>query len=156
MELRFGSEPVAALVVQTLSLQNRRLRMPARIVVHDGPCLERMISGLSQRGHDVRGYSDPLAALSALEDARRVEVLLTRLHFGPGKSNGVALALMARLKRPGVKVDNPELTAGLGEVAEGPVDAASLTDLVDRLLGIKVRAGWLGGRLRRQHRQSHA
>jgi hypothetical protein len=48
--------------------------MPARIVVvHDGPCLERIISGLSQRGHDVRGYSDPLAALSALEDARRVE-----------------------------------------------------------------------------------
>ena len=73
--------------------------MPARIVVvHDGPCLERMISGLSQRGHDVRGYSDPLAALSALEDARRVEVLLTRLHFGPGKSNGVALETLEDLE----------------------------------------------------------
>jgi hypothetical protein len=37
---------------------------------------------------------------------------------------------MARLKRPGVKVvflekvDDPELTDGLGEVTEGPVDAA--------------------------------
>jgi len=135
--------------------------MPARIVVvHDGPCLERVISGLSQRGHDVRGYSDPLAALNALEDARRVEVLLTRLHFGPGKSNGVALALMARLKRPGVKVvflekpDDPELTAGLGEVAEGPVDAASLTGLVDKLLEMKGLSGMacrdIGGRTRRQ------
>jgi len=104
--------------------------------------------------------SDPLAALSALEDARRVEVLVTRLHFGPGKSNGVALALMARLKRPGVRVvflekaDDPELTAGLGEVAEGPVDAASLTDLVDKLLEMKGLSGMasegIGGRTRRK------
>jgi hypothetical protein len=36
------------------------------------------------------------------------------------------------------KVDDPELTAGLGEVTEGPVDAASLTNLVDRLLEMKV------------------
>jgi hypothetical protein len=51
---------------------------------------------------------------------------------------------MARLKRPGVRVvflekaDDPELTAGLGEVAEGPVDAASLTDFVDKFLEMKV------------------
>jgi hypothetical protein len=66
------------------------------------------------------------------------------LHFDPGKSNGAALALNGSLKRPGVKVvflekvDDPELTAGLGEVTEGPVDAASLTNLVDRLLEMKV------------------
>jgi predicted protein tyrosine phosphatase len=51
---------------------------------------------------------------------------------------------MARLRRPGVKVvflekpDDPELTAGLGEVAEGPVDAASLADFVDKFLEMKV------------------
>ena len=47
--------------------------MPSLIVVvHDEPCLERIISGLSQRGHDVRGYSDLLAARWK---SRRVEVL---------------------------------------------------------------------------------
>jgi len=64
------------------------------------------------------------------------------------------------LKRPGVKVvflekpDDPELTAGLGEVAEGPVDAASLTGLVDKLLEMKGLSGmaWRGisGRARRR------
>ena len=45
-----------------------------------------------------------MAALDALENAQRVEVLITRVRFPPGKPNGIALALMARHKRPGIKV----------------------------------------------------
>ena len=41
-----------------------------------------------------------MTALSALENADRADVLITRLTFPPGNPNGVSLALMARAKRP--------------------------------------------------------
>jgi len=43
-----------------------------------------------------------MTALSALENADRADVLITRLTFPPGNPNGVSLALMARAKRPSI------------------------------------------------------
>ena len=53
---------------------------------------------------DVIGFDNPMAALNAIEDDTRIRVLITRVAFGPGKLNGVALARMVRVKRPGTKV----------------------------------------------------
>ncbi len=116
--------------------------MPARVVVvhDDGPHLKPIAASLRSAGFDVAAYADPLAAMTALEDAQRLEVLLTRIHFAPGKSNGVALARMARTKRPGTKVifleqaDDPALTEGLGQALEMAVDAPEIVRLVANLL----------------------
>jgi DNA-binding NtrC family response regulator len=80
--------------------------MPARVViVHDDEDLTRNVTAaLRSAGHDVAVFKDPLLAHDAIEAAQRVEVLITRVEFPPGRSNGLSLARMTRTKRPGVRV----------------------------------------------------
>jgi DNA-binding NtrC family response regulator len=80
--------------------------MPARVVVvHDErEFVDEVATALRSAGHEVATFPDPIAAWDALEAARQTEVLLTRVLFQPGKSNGVALARMARTNRPGIRV----------------------------------------------------
>ena len=116
--------------------------MPARIVVvHDDQefrvCLT---TGLSVRGHGVAGFTDPLAAWDALDAAQAVEILITRIYFAPGKSNGVSLARMALLKRPGIQVlflarlENAHHAEGIGTVLPLPVKIPEVMAVVERLL----------------------
>ena len=79
--------------------------MPARIVVvHDDPeFVDQLQSALRRAGRDVAAFADLMDALAALDAAQRIEVLITRMQFPPGKPNGLALARMARHKRPGIR-----------------------------------------------------
>jgi CheY-like chemotaxis protein len=116
--------------------------MPARIVVvHDEPGLaEEVASALNLAGHQVDVFIDPLAAWDALAAARLTDVLITRVQFPPGMSNGLALARMARSNRPGIQV----IFAALPEFAidcegEGvflplPVPAPQVVKIVKRIL----------------------
>lgn len=61
-------------------------------------------STLNAAGIETVGFEDPIAALEASETNSRVRVLVTRVDFGSGKLNGVALARMLRVKRPGAKI----------------------------------------------------
>jgi len=116
--------------------------MPARIVVvHDDPAYVDELARLLRRdGHDVATFPDPLAAWDALEAAKRTEVLVTRVEFAPGRSNGLALARMARSKRRQIRVlitALPEhaLDAGeLGTFLPLPVDGAGVAQVVTSLL----------------------
>jgi DNA-binding NtrC family response regulator len=80
--------------------------VPARIViVHDDEGLVTgVVAALRTAGHEVAAFKDPLLAHDAIEAAQRVEVLVTRVDFPPGRSNGLSLARMARMRRPGTKV----------------------------------------------------
>jgi DNA-binding response OmpR family regulator len=131
--------------------------MPAQIVlVHDDPAFTEPLSrALVASGFEVMVFPDPLVSLDALEAARRLELLITRVEFPVGHSNGGALALMARHKRPGVKVllvCRPEYrkdVEDLGEVLATPVTVAEVADAAVRLMlavprtkervGMKVR-----------------
>jgi CheY-like chemotaxis protein len=75
--------------------------MPARIViVHDEPDFaDSLTTALRSAGHDVATFMDPQVGWNALDKAHRVELLITRVAFPPGKPNGVSLARMARYKR---------------------------------------------------------
>ena len=81
-----------------------------------------------------------MAALEALKNVRRVEVLIARVRFPLGKPHGVALALMARHKRPGIKVlftarpEFAEHAEGIGEFMPVPIRLPELVEAVDRLL----------------------
>jgi CheY-like chemotaxis protein len=80
--------------------------MPTRIVVvHDEPSfVDELVAALSSMGHQVAAFTNPLEAWDALAAAEKTEVLITCVHFPPGKSNGLALAHMAHLNRPSIHV----------------------------------------------------
>jgi DNA-binding NtrC family response regulator len=116
--------------------------VPARIVVvHDEPeFCQRTVEALRLAGYEVAAFTDPMTALEALKDAQRVEVLITRVRFPPGKPHGVALALMARHKRPVIKVlftARPEVAEhaeGVGEFMPVPIKLPELIEAVGRIL----------------------
>ena len=116
--------------------------MPARIVVvHDDPqFIEMSVSALLGAGHDIRAFSSSMATIDVLEAPERLELLVTRVAFPQGQPNGVSLARMARVKRPGVKIlfvarpENREHTKGLGEFLAMPVTETELAAAVERIL----------------------
>ena len=116
--------------------------MPARIVVvHDDPTFrEPLVASLQASGHEVASFVDTSAAWDALEAAQRIEILVTRINFGPGKPHGIALALSARLRRPGVRVlivarpDYAEDAAGIGLFLPYPVTVPQVAETVERML----------------------
>jgi len=116
--------------------------MPARIViVHDEPDFaDPLTAALKLAGHDVAMFMDPAVGWDALDAARRVELLITRINFSPGKPNGISLARMARYKRPSIRVvftARPEFAQhadGLGEFLSMPVNVPDIVQVVERLL----------------------
>ena len=116
--------------------------MPARIVVvHDEPAfVEPLATGLTTVGYDVATFNDSLLAWNALEAANKVELLITRIRFPPGKPHGVALAKRACANRPGVRVlfvALPEFecyTEDLGVFPAMPIDPAQVVAAAARLL----------------------
>lgn len=116
--------------------------MPAQmVIVHNDTEFTGPVSRcLREDGYDVMVFPDPLVALNALEAAERVELLITRVEFPAGRSNGRALALMARRRRPGVKVlfvCRPQFrkdVEDLGEVLTRPASIAEVVEAATRLL----------------------
>lgn len=116
--------------------------MPARIVValQEPGLSEQVVSSLKTAGHDAVALPDSMIALDALESAARIEVLATSVNHQPGKPNGVALARMARLKRPGIKVifigppETARHSAGLGDFLPSPAPAPAVAARITQLL----------------------
>ena len=80
--------------------------MPARVVLAhaDLTLVEGASGALAAAGYEVASFVDPMAALAALERAEKIELLITGVDFGKGKLHGIALANMARARRPDVRV----------------------------------------------------
>lgn len=116
--------------------------MPARIVaVFDVPDLaDQTAAELRAAGYDAATLPDSMVALDALEGAARIELLVTSPEHGEGKPNGIALARMARIKRPGIKVlfvgqlEYARYAAGLGEFVATPVAVAEVVSTAIRIL----------------------
>jgi DNA-binding NtrC family response regulator len=116
--------------------------MPAPVVlVHNvTKFAAEAASALRDAGYRVAVFTDPVKALDALDAARTIEVLITRVNFPPGKPNGVSLALMTRYRRPDVRViftaraEMERHTQGIGELVPAPVNISDLVATVRRLL----------------------
>ncbi len=97
-------------------------------------------SALRDAGYEVAVFADPMPALDALEGAETAELLITGVNYPSGKPNGVALALMARHRRPGIRVvftahaDMQPHAEGIGEFLPVPVAIPELVAVVRRLL----------------------
>ena len=100
--------------------------MPAPIVlVHDDT---DFVDDLTERfGSGIRWFKDPVEALTALEVARRITILITRVQFDDGQPIGLSLARLARAAKPEVRVvftgpnDHRQHAMGIGEFIPEPV-----------------------------------
>jgi DNA-binding NtrC family response regulator len=130
--------------------------MPALVLVaHDDTATRELaVAALNAAGVTAVGFHDPMAALDAIEGDSLVRVLVTRVDFGAGKLNGVALARMVRVKRPSLKVlflalqENRKHAEAMGEFLPMPIDPYLLVDAVGRLLKSR-RTEWRRSTYRR-------
>ena len=115
--------------------------VPVLVAHDDKETRDLALAALSAAGLEAVGFEDPIAALDAIETNSRVRVLVTRVDFGSGKLNGVALARMLRVKRPGAKIlflalpSNAHHTEGEGVFLPMPlVEPHLLVEMVSKLL----------------------
>jgi len=116
--------------------------MPAQVVVvYSEPGFrDALVAALRLRGHEVAAFVDPMDAWDAFDAPQRIEVLVTDVQFLPGKSNGIALARMIRMRRPDTRIlftALPEFARqalGLGEFMQMPVGVSEVVDTVVRML----------------------
>jgi DNA-binding NtrC family response regulator len=116
--------------------------VPARIVlVHDDEEFAiAATTALRNAGYDVATFTDSEVALDALESDKSVELLVTRMQFGPRKPAGGALARMTMMKHSGLKVVFTALpqyaryVEGLGPFLPMPVDLGELVGAARGLL----------------------
>lgn len=116
--------------------------MPARIVlVHDDPTFLIPLASALQAAHlDTAAYIDPIAASAALDTPRTVELLVTRIQFSSGGTNGIALSLLVRRKRPHIKVLFTALqelagqAKGFGDFIAWPCPIETVVDAVRQRL----------------------
>jgi DNA-binding NtrC family response regulator len=116
--------------------------MPAAVlVVHDEQnTRELAVSALRAAFIEAVGFADPMAALDAIQASSHIRVLVTRVMFGPDKLNGIALARMVRVKRPGTRVvfvardEYAPYAEGLGVFLPRPFNPDIFVATVSRLL----------------------
>ena len=79
--------------------------MPAQVVIvhEDRDFATAAVAAFEARGFSIIHYHDALAAMEALAEASAIEFLITCLEFGEGRSNGIALAYMVRLRNQAVR-----------------------------------------------------
>lgn len=116
--------------------------MPTRIVVvlNEEGVGDEVAAAIAVAGYDAKPLPNSMAALTALEGAARIDLLITCAEFGPGQPNGVALTRMARHKRPRIRVlfvGDPGLVHhmdGLGAFLASPVAAQEIAEKAIEML----------------------
>jgi ActR/RegA family two-component response regulator len=110
--------------------------MPARFVlVHDDPVFTNAL--MKKLGSDLAWFDDPMQALKALESAKSIQFLVTRLQFTDRQPLGLSLARLARTARPDVRViltgdsTHRDFARGLGEFIPEPVDAVHIGMIIE-------------------------
>jgi hypothetical protein len=117
------------------------LNMPARFVlVHDDPRFTNSL--MTKLGSDLAWFNDPVRALKALESAKSVEFLVTRLQFEDRQPVGLSLARLARMARPDVRViftgapAHRDYARGLGEFVDEPVEAVHIAMIIEWMMDV--------------------
>jgi DNA-binding NtrC family response regulator len=116
--------------------------MPARVVIvmNVSEFAEKAAKALRDVGYDAAALSNPYAFLDAMEDAGKIELLVTCSDYGPNTPNGIALALMARQRRPSLKAifvgdaDLSAFTDGVAAFLASPCTVQEVVETVTRML----------------------
>jgi DNA-binding NtrC family response regulator len=116
-------------------------RLGRVVLVHDNlELVASVAASLMAIGHEVQAFENPLRAISSLTAEHRVDVLVTRLSFAEGLSNGVSLAMMARNRRAALEVlfiapeEHRAHADGIGDFLPMPASVGRIVSEVERLL----------------------
>ena len=120
--------------------------MPASIVLvqTDHDFLKQTEDALARAGYDVASFCDSLVALTALEDSKTAQLLITGVDLGSGRPHGISLFQVARLKRPHLHVlfttgpEHAEFAGEVGELLPYPTSTEDVVEAVHRLLGSEL------------------
>lgn len=111
------------------------------MVAHiDADLVAETAAAVGRNGHQVTGFTDPIMALRAIEDAAEPPALVAGIRFGEGRLHGVALGLMAIRKHPGAPVlfiaapEDVEHTLGVGQVIPAGCTATEIAAALELLL----------------------
>jgi hypothetical protein len=110
------------------------------IVLNDRILAEGVAALLKTAGEDATAFTSTTLALSALENAGSIEVLISGLEFPAGQPNGISLANLARARRPNIRIafvgpeELAQYTAGLGQLISLPASAGKLAGVALALL----------------------
>jgi hypothetical protein len=123
--------------------------MPAEVVVvlQDATLASNTAEALQALGRNAVAIQDPMAALSTLEAARRIDLLVTSGDFAPGKPNGLALARMTRMKRPDLQVvfvgptTLADIVTSTGAFIPTPTTASEIAIIVEQMIHAGPAAG---------------
>jgi CheY-like chemotaxis protein len=115
----------------------------------DALCAQTFANILRSAGHTVQIANHFMPALDALEAGHPIDVFLADVVFPEGGVNGMALARMALVRRPGLKViyvtgyDVPGLDReASGPILRKPVSDEQLLACVQRALAAKHEFWW--------------
>lgn len=117
------------------------------VVLDDAEAVQALTNAIRENGHTVQPFTDPMQAMDALERAKKAELLITGVQFPTGKGNGHSLALMARHKRPAIKLiflchpRDEEHIGDLGRCLPLPVDVPKVVELAEQLLAEPAERG---------------
>jgi DNA-binding NtrC family response regulator len=116
---------------------------------NDVSCAQSFANILCSAGHTVQITNHFMPALVALEAEQPIDVFLADVVFPEGGVNGMALARMALVRRPGLKViyvtghDVPRLDKeASGPILRKPVSDDQLLAWVDRALAATHEFWW--------------
>jgi CheY-like chemotaxis protein len=109
----------------------------------DTRLLAEMKRALEHAGHEVTASNDGMGAWGYLADAPPPDVLVTRIHLGPGMPPGTALGMRAQSCQPPIPVIySPASVEGAehadpehGAVLIKPFAGTDLVETIDRLVG---------------------
>jgi len=111
------------------------------VALSDAPVCDETADQLTQAGYGALPLPSALAPLGALESARR-ELLIVSADVGQGDLNGIALARMARMKRPDIKIlfvgerHPAHHTESLGAFLAAPADAPGIARRAIEMLAV--------------------
>jgi len=115
----------------------------------DALCAQTFANILCSAGHTVQITNHFMPALGALEAEQPIDVFLADVVVPEGGVNGMALARMALVRRPGLRViyvtgyDVPGLDSqASGPILRKPVSDEQLLACVERVLAAKHEFWW--------------
>lgn len=109
------------------------------VVLRDAAALDALATAIAANGHAVQAFTDPMAALAAIEQPESADILITGLRFSSAKPNGLALAMMGRMKRHSLELificdpADAHYVADVGRCLPPSVDPAAVSVLVNEL-----------------------
>jgi DNA-binding NtrC family response regulator len=113
------------------------------VLVHDNANFRERAAGFLHRaGFSIVSFTNPMAAMAAIEATDGYDTLITKVNFLGDWPNRISLALMLRMRHPGINVvfvgraERETHTQGIGMLIPHPVNLTRLAEAIRTRTGV--------------------